>query len=139
VVTRALQKDLESRPEAAKLKGSHGHVQVFYCCGTDHAAKCGLYFGMGADRGIGLVVVPRTGETPEAERPNKLVFVAEPASGEVAGFSSTKLRKALERQDIREVAAATSETAAQLLLQPTAEDIAIFQAAYEKMPTAGAK
>ena len=63
---------------------------MFYACGTDHAARCGLYdLGrFGAD--VGVVVVPREGERPEAEREG--VYVAEPAPGDVKAFSSTKIR-----------------------------------------------
>jgi hypothetical protein len=42
---------------------------------------------------VGVVVVPRQDEAPEPERPPE-VFVASAAPGEVAGFSSTKIRGA---------------------------------------------
>merc|ERR1719369_2533150 len=102
-VTWALQKKLEMLPGVNQSKGSHGYVQTFYCCGTDHANKCGLYSGMDADRGMGIVVVPRAGDMAQAEQPERLVFVAEPSAG-VAAFSSTKLREALAKQDFEEVA-----------------------------------
>jgi len=136
VVTRALQRELECLLEFKQLKGEHGHVQIFYCCGTDHAEKCGLYSGMGAESGVGVVVVPRTGESPRPERPDRLVLVAEPAAGEVAGFSSTKLRKALEKRDFKQVSAATSPEAAELLLQPTPEQLATFKEDYDKLMAA---
>ena len=42
---------------------------------------------------VGVVVVPREDEAPEPERPPQ-VFVAQAAPGDVAGFSSTKIRGA---------------------------------------------
>ena len=41
---------------------------------------------------VGVVVVPRADETPEAEQAPEL-FVALPAPGDVASFSSTKIRR----------------------------------------------
>ena len=69
-------------------------VAVYYVCGTDLAAKCGLYRGMA--NGVGVVAVPRadSGQVP-AERPEKRVFVAAPAAGALAGASSTKVRAAI--------------------------------------------
>ena len=42
-----------------------------------------------------MVVVPRADETPEAEQAPEL-FVALPAPGDVASFSSTKIRRLAE-------------------------------------------
>ena len=46
---------------------------------------------------MGVVVVPRADETPEAEQPPEL-FVALPAPGDVATFSSTKIRQWLSQR-----------------------------------------
>lgn len=44
---------------------------------------------------VGVVVVPRADETPEAEQAPEL-FVALPAPGDVASLSSTKIRRLAE-------------------------------------------
>lgn len=75
----------------AQLLGDSSSPRVFYACGTDHADRCGLYEDGRFAADIGVVVVPRAGEAPEAERPPQ-VFVAEPAPGDVAAFSSTQIR-----------------------------------------------
>jgi len=93
------------------LRGKSGRVRIFYACGTDHAERCGLYNGLppGPGRDVGVVVVPRQGEEPRREKPKRLVFVAEPAPGKVAGFSSTKVRQALAACTSRRVSHETSE------------------------------
>lgn len=128
-VTEQLQTDLGRLPEADQgLRGSSGRVRVFYCCGTDHASNCGLYRGIcgGKAQDFGTVVVPRTGETPRAEDPSKNVFVAAPADGEVAGFSSTKVRQALADREAEYVSKAISPEAARLIVDPTSEELAAF-------------
>lgn len=142
-VTAALKAELESTATLAEARDKGVRVTVFYACGTDHAAKCGLYRGLGAKRGLGVVVVPRDGEKPlKGDCPEDLVYIAEPAGGEVASFSSTKLRQALERGDEDYIASAMSPDAAQFLLHPTAEHHAIFQDDFAKVglppPTAAA-
>jgi len=77
VVAKALQDNLRSHRDCRGL-------QVFYVCGTDHFRKCGLHTGMRS--GVGVVAVPRGGDGPTGrEKPDKLVFVAKAAEGEVAG------------------------------------------------------
>jgi len=123
VVAEALQRSLHDLGPA--LRGPSGKARVFYACGTDHAERCGLYRGLGPD--IGVVVVPREGERPDAERPKSLVFVATAAPGELATYSSTKIRKALKEGDHAYVSNAISDAAAQFLLAPTPEDHACFK------------
>jgi len=127
-VAANLQDFLEEQPEAQQgLLGDSKSVRVFYACGTDHAERCGLYRGVGSGPSgdMGVVVVPRAGEKPRQEDPHRLVFVAEPAAGEVASFSSTKVREAMERRDASAGAylqRALSAEAARLLLEPTASE-----------------
>lgn len=93
---RLVDDQAELMPTLNLLLGESGWPRVFYACGTDHAERCGLYDGFGrfcAD--VGVVVVPRQDEAPEPERPPE-VFVASAAPGEVAGFSSTKIRESFQ-------------------------------------------
>jgi len=113
-------------------------VTVFYVCGSDHFRKCGLHLGMRGD--IGVVAVPRSvaGEgkpcaTSGRERPDKLVYFATPAAGNVASYSSTKVRQALKDLDVDFVHEAISETASQLLLRPEPQELAMFSAEYKKL------
>jgi len=128
VVMAELESTLDELHENGKLQY---RPTVFYACGTDHAAKCGLYRGMGAGRGV--VVVPRLGEIPEAEHPSNLVYVAEPAGGEVSEFSSTKVRDAIAADDFGYVEKAMSASLAQFLLQPLPEACSMFQSDFEKL------
>lgn len=131
VVAEALQKELRRRPE--------GHdVRVFYVCGTDLFRKCGLHTGMRG--GIGVVAVPRkaSGETASREssgreRPDKLVYFAAPAGGEVASYSSTKVRQALKSADYKFVCEAISEKASTLLFRPAPQELDVFSTEYEKL------
>jgi hypothetical protein len=68
----------------------------------------------------GVVVVPRKGDSLPAEVPGK-VFVAEECTGEVASFSSTKVRNAVAQGDTEYVSKAMSPQAAALLLNPNPE------------------
>lgn len=127
VVVKALQEELAQLPEADKLRGANGFPQVFYACGTDHAQKCNLYSGMGAQRDCGVVVVPRAGERPKGEKPKSRVYVAEAARGPVAALSSTKVRTALEARDFDVVSDAMSVEAARFLLQPTSAEYQLHE------------
>lgn len=123
VVTAALQRELTS------LSGAETAPTVFYACGTDHAEKCCLYSkSMGPGRGV--VVVPRSGEAaePESAGGEPLVYVAEPAPGEVAAISSTKVREAIARKDHGYVKRAISARAADFMLQPSPEELSRFSA-----------
>lgn len=105
-------------------------AQVFYVCGTDHAKKCGLTRG---GRPFGVVIVPRAGETPPAERVSARVLVAAPAEGDAAAFSSTLLRAALRKHEEATVAAMTTPAAAALLLRPSAAEHSAFSDDYAKL------
>lgn len=118
----------ELKEHLAKVELLNGlEISVFYACGTDHAEKCGLYRGR-----MPVVVVPRAGEEAEKENPPK-VFVAEPAAGEVATFSSTLVRKALSEKDFDFVSSALSPEAARFLLRPTEAELERFRADYAKI------
>jgi len=126
-VVVALQKALE---QVDKLQDFP--LTTFYACGTDHAGKCGLYRGLDVDA-TGVVVIPRTGETPRPESAQHLVFVAEPSAGDVAAISSTKIRTALAQGDFETVAACMSQDAARFLMRPTAAEFSRFEAEYQKI------
>lgn len=112
------------------LAASHVDARVFYACGTDHAKKCGLSGGMRHD--VGLVIVPREGERPPREVPEK-VLVAEPAAGEVAGYSSTKVRRAVANKDEEYLNKALAPSAAAFLLKPSAEEEERFAADFRNL------
>ena len=102
-------------------------ARVYYVCGSDHAAKCGLERGMGE---VGVIIVPRAGDTSHGrERPAQHVFLAQPAEGE-AGFSSTAVRKALQRRDVTAAGALLSAAAAALMLQPSSDEYSEYAADY---------
>lgn len=105
-------------------------VTVFYACGTDHAAKCGLYSGMG---NIGVVVVPRAGEKPEGENPGNRVYVGQAAAGEVATFSSTKVRQAIAKKDAAYIEKTMAKEAAQLILKPTLVQKSTFAGDFKQL------
>jgi len=134
-VSEALQAHLAALPETELLlrAGGASRVQVFYACGTDHAAKCGLYRGLRPDAGIGIVVVPRQGEAARGENPGRMVYVAEPSEGDVASFSSTKVRAAIASSNFDQVASAMSPKAATFLLQPKLEEHSRFLDDFAKL------
>ena len=111
-------------------------ARVFYVCGTDHAQKCGLYGG-GLKRaaGVGTVVVPRAGDMPYDARAvaGWGPYIAQPAAGDVASFSSTRVRSAIAAKDADAVRTMLSASAARFLLQPTAEEHECYSADYEKL------
>jgi nicotinic acid mononucleotide adenylyltransferase len=120
---------MELRRELGHL--NLGELNVFYVCGTDHAAKCSLYDGL---EGHGVVVVPRHGETPGAENARNSVYVAAPAkeSG-ISGISSTALRAALASKDEPLLRTMLSADAVGLLLRPTREQSATFAADFVRL------
>lgn len=123
-VVETLQDYVTLFPGASDALGPSGKVRVFYACGTDHAHRCGLYSGVGggAEKDMGVVVVPREGEASGREAPQNLVFIAEPAPGDVASFSSTQVRNAMQDQgeDCYDVIAnAIGEEAADLIMMPS--------------------
>ncbi|CAE7473347.1 unnamed protein product [Symbiodinium natans] len=109
--------------------------RVFYACGTDHAKRCGLYQGFGRFGGdaenVGVVVVPREGEVPQPESPGKFVFVASAAPGDVASFSSTKIRESFKidghtAHEHEYLCHAICKEAADFILSPSEEQRAVF-------------
>lgn len=135
-VCAALQSEFGSAAELKGLPGVEGEeasFKVFYACGTDHAEKCGLYFGLPGLNGLGVVVVPRAGESARNENPGRSVFVANPAEGDIASFSSTKVRKAIENNDSDYLQRALSPEAAHFLLRPTKEDYTAFPEDFSKL------
>jgi len=104
--------------------------RVFYVAGTDHAERCGLLGGMGGK--IGLVIVPREGDSVPEEVYGQ-VYVAAPAGGDVASFSSTEVRNALQRRDLDYVSKALSPLAAKFLLDPSPEEKQRFEADFSKL------
>lgn len=133
-VVLTLQEELqENHLDAAPLlKGKNGSPMVFYACGTDHAKKCGLYqraFGIDT----GTVVVPRDGEKPGQECKAKNVFVAEPAPGDVATFSSTGIRNALKENNVDYIRSAIAPAAAEFLLQPTPAQEDVFAEDFKRL------
>jgi len=147
VVCKALQEELLQQPafaggadsSAAQQTSSGPDIlsasrnpacpKVFYVCGADHAQKCNLSFGMRG--GVGVVVVPRKSSGGSVvqrmkENANKSVFVAQPASGEIAGFSSTEVRLAIKNKNEASLAQALSPEAVEYLLRPSAVDLLRF-------------
>ena len=114
-------------------------ARVFYVCGTDHAQKCGLYGGeLKRAAGVGTVVVPRAGDMPSEQGAARAVagwgpYIAQPAAGDVASFSSTRVRSAIAAKDADAVRTMLSASAARFLLQPTAEEHECYSADYEKL------
>ena len=108
-------------------------ISTFYVCGTDHAEKCGLGYGLQPDQNLGVVIVPREGDVAPDEDADSLVFVAKPAPGDVAAMSSTKVRTAMTNMDLSYLEQALSPGAAQLLLTPTAKERALFAEDFEKL------
>ena len=120
VVARALAKEVPAGE------------QVFYVCGTDHATRCGLT-SRGMGRGIGLVIVPRAGDVLPSERHKDLIYIAKPAEGEAASFSSTKVRAAIESGDHETVATMCGAQASAFLLRPSAEEYERYSDDYAKL------
>eukprot|EP00747_Dinoflagellata_sp_TGD_P073957 gnl/TRDRNA2_/TRDRNA2_158133_c1_seq1.p1 gnl/TRDRNA2_/TRDRNA2_158133_c1~~gnl/TRDRNA2_/TRDRNA2_158133_c1_seq1.p1 ORF type:complete len:293 (-),score=63.89 gnl/TRDRNA2_/TRDRNA2_158133_c1_seq1:60-917(-) len=135
-VVTELQRALNEQFPKLCTGGSEGSLLVFYVCGTDHAKKCGLYRGMRAERGRGVVVVPRDGEEPKGEDEQRLVYVASPASGETATFSSTQLRKAIQRRDGDFVRRAVAPAAARFLLEPSPTEYKEMKADFDVLGVA---
>jgi len=137
-VAETLQKEFQALvedPDFETLPGmsKDSILPVFYACGTDHADKCNLYH-----RGLrlphsGVVVVPRQGERVGKEDPRNLIFVAEPAEGPLASFSSTKVRQAIEDKNVAYLSEALSPEGAALLLEPRDEERALFEEDFDKL------
>ena len=127
---------LETFPILKWLLGEAGRPRIFYACGTDHAERCGLYDGFGRfPMDVGVVVVPRADETPEAEQAPEL-FVALPAPGDVASFSSTKIRESFQvagKDEHAYLCHAICESAADFMIRPTKEQFEEFRTDFEKL------
>jgi nicotinic acid mononucleotide adenylyltransferase len=109
-------------------------ITVFYACGADHAKNFGLY--KGPQKWGGVVVVPREGDKIGEENAHSKVYVAEPSKGDIASYSSTKIRKAIaenkeDKEDI--VKKMMSDDAARFLLHPTQEEYTKFSADFVKL------
>ncbi|OLP97536.1 Nicotinamide mononucleotide adenylyltransferase [Symbiodinium microadriaticum] len=137
-VAAELEKQIQGRIEDPGSLGSM--PRVFYACGTDHAKRCGLYQGFGRFGGeaenVGVVVVPREGEVAQPESPGKFVFVASAAPGDVASFSSTKIRESFKTAGPEEhqyLCHAICEEAADFILRPSAEQRAAYKEDFKKL------
>ena len=103
--------------DAGKAGSKPPKVIPFYVCGTDHADKCGLWYGMGARRGV--AVVQRAGDsmqTPSSSVDGMVVAVPANSDSATAAISSTKLRKALQDGDLEFAAKMTSEAAVEAMV-----------------------
>ena len=92
--------------------------------------------------GVGVVVVPKVTENGmqaewSREEPGKMAFLAAAADfeGDVASFSSTKVREALKERTSDAVSNYLSPSAAQFMLQPTDAERAAFAADFKKLLT----
>lgn len=136
-VMEVFQDFLTERFPQLRRPGPQGKVTVFYACGTDLADRCGLYRGLHYRRDGGIVVVPREGDEPQAEDPEKRVYVARPAPAAMASFSSTKVRAAIKDKDFDYVQQALSPAAARFLLRPDDEEFIRFRMDYFKLGVDG--
>ena len=108
-------------------------INTFYVCGTDHAEKCGLGYGLQPDKKLGVVIVPREGDVSPDEDVDTLVFVAKPAPGDISAMSSSKVRTAMSNTDLSYLEKALSPEAAQLLNTPTTKEMVLFAEDFEKL------
>jgi hypothetical protein len=123
---------LSLKEQIEKEFGSkYGEITVFYACGTDHAKNCGLYNG--PHKWGGVVVVPREGDEIGEENPDLKVYVAEPSKGDIASYSSTLIRKAIEENNKDDVRKMMSDRAARFLLDHTDEEYTKFSADFDKL------
>ena len=123
---------LSLKEQIEKEFGSkYGEITVFYTCGTDHAQKCDLYNG--PHKWGGVVVVPREGDTIGKENPDLKVYVAEPSKGDIASYSSTLIRAAIEENNRDDVRKMMSDRAARFLLETTDEEYTKFSSDFDKL------
>lgn len=111
-------------------------TKVFYVCGTDLAARCGLTVRKVAD---GVVIVPRAGDIAPMERPQKNVFVAFHTNADLEQLSSTKIRASLAKEppDESYLRKALSDDAVEWLLRPQPEHAIHFQRDMELLGMGG--
>lgn len=108
-------------------------IRVFCVCGCDHMARNHLSRGLGAEN-LGVVIVPRDlTEEILLERAASLVFVAEPAQGDAAALSSTKVREAILNGDNEYVKRAMPNSAARCVLQPTLRELQEMRIDFENL------
>ena len=127
-VCSALQKKMEDEFKSSKYSGN---ITVFYACGSDHAKNAGLYNH--SQSWGGVVVVPRENEKVEPENDAFKLYIANPATGEHAGYSSTILREAIAKNKRHIVDTMMSSQTANFLFDPTYEDSVIFKEDFDKL------
>lgn len=78
----------------ADLSAIAPHVRLWYVCGEDHYAKCGLHRGVTQD--VGCCVVARAGKAPDMKHASldKVIAITGISDG-TDHFSSTEVRKHL--------------------------------------------
>ena len=128
-VCLSLKKHIEK-----EFGAEYGEITVFYACGTDHANNMNLYNG--PHEWGGVVVVPREGDiTGGTENEENKVYIAPSSSPDIAGFSSTKIRKAIAENKPAIVKQMMTGDAAKFLLTPTEEERIRFAKDFKKLET----
>lgn len=127
-VCAALKMKMEDEFKSSKYSGN---ITVFYACGSDHAKNAGLYNH--SQSWGGVVVVPRENEKVKPENNDFKLYIAKPATGELAGYSSTILRKAIAQNKRHIVENMMSSQAANFLFDPTYEDKVLFREDFDKL------
>lgn len=90
-------------------------VEVFYVCGADHAAKCGLYHRTGS-LSRRVVVVPRAGQrVPKDEDTHCIIARLGPTDKANADISSTQIRRAVREGTLQAVQHMLHPSVAQML------------------------
>jgi hypothetical protein len=111
---------------------STGPIRVYCVCGCDHGESF-LKHGFGSSE-LGVVIVPREGsEEAFFDKPTKLVYVGDPTPGQVASYSSTKLRNAILKGERQYVEAVMHSAAARFILQPSMQDINAMKRDFENL------
>ena len=127
-VCSALKMKMKDEFKSSKYSGN---ITVFYACGSDHAKKAGLYNH--AQSWGGVVVVPRENEKVEPENDAFKLYIAKPATGEHAGYSSTILREAIAKNKRHIVENMMSSPIKNFLFDPTYENSIIFKEDFDKL------
>jgi hypothetical protein len=127
-VCSALKMKMKDEFKSSKYSGN---ITVFYACGSDHAKKAGLYNH--AQSWGGVVVVPRENEKVEPENDAFKLYIANPATGEHAGYSSTILREAIAKNKRHIVDTMMSSPTKNFLFDPTYEDSVFFKEDFDKL------
>ena len=127
-VCSALKMKMDDEFKSSKYSGN---ITVFYACGSDHAKNTGLYNH--AQSWGGVVVVPRENEKVKPENHDFKLYIAKPATGELAGYSSTILREAIAKNKRHIVENMMSSQAANFLFDPTYEERVLFSDDFDKL------